>query len=171
MLIQKRVRVNDRIRSEKIRLIGPNGEQVGIVGVAEGLRQAEEVRLDLVEVAPQAAPPVCRIMDFSKYKYEQERKEKEARRRQRVIHIKELRLKPKIGEHDYQVKVAQAKRFLGRGDRIKVTLAFRGREQAHPELGRQILARLATDISGVGSVERGPIPEGRFLIMILAAKS
>ncbi len=169
--IQRRVRINDRIRAEKVRLIGANGDQLGVVSVPEALKAAEEARLDLVEVAPQSNPPVCRIMDFSKFKYEQEKKEKEARKRQRVIHVKEIRLKPKIGEHDYQVKLNHTRRFLGRGDRIKVTLAFRGREQAHPELGRQILERLAKDIADIGAVERGPIPEGRFLIMLLTAKS
>jgi len=169
--IQRRVRINSQIRVEKVRLIGANGDQLGVVGITDALKAAEEARLDLVEVAPLASPPVCRVMDFSKFKYDQEKKEKEARKRQRVIHVKEMRLKPKIGMHDYQVKLNKIREFLSHGDRIKVTLMFRGREQSHPELGRQILERLTKDISDLGLVEKGPLAEGRFLIMILAAKS
>ena len=156
---------------DKVRLIGPKGDQLGIVNVQEALKLAVENGLDLVEVSPQAVPPVCRIMNFSKFKYEQEKKEKEARKKQRVIHVKEIRLKPKIGEHDYQVKLHHVQRFLKRGDRIKVTLVFRGREMVHQELGRSVLERFAKDISDIGEIEKGPLSEGRNLILIVAAKS
>jgi len=164
------VRVNEKIRVEKVRLIGAEGEQLGVVEIQEALKRAVESGLDLVEVAPQAAPPVCRVMNFSKFKYDQEKKEKEARKKQRVIHVKEIRLKPKIGEHDYQVKLHQAQKFLTRGDRIKVSLVFRGREMAHQELGRFVLDRFAKEISGIGEIEKGPFSEGRNVILIVRAK-
>jgi len=164
------VRINDRIRVDKVRLIGASGNQLGVVEIQDALRQAVESGLDLVEVAPRSVPPVCRIMNFSKFKYEQEKKEKEARKKQRVIHVKEIRLKPKIGEHDYQVKLHHVQRFLGRGDRIKVTLVFRGREMMHQELGRSVLQRFAKDISGIGEIEKGPFSEGRNLVLIVASK-
>lgn len=152
-------------------MIGPEGEQLGVLDTREALKQAVGYGLDLVEVSPQTSPPVCRVMDYSKYKYEQEKKEKAARRKQRVIHIKEIRLKPKIGEHDYQVKLNHAQRFLKRGDRIKVSLVFRGREMAHQELGRSVLSRFASDLSEIGEVDKGPISEGRNLILLVSAKS
>ena len=155
---------------DKVRLIGPEGDQFGVVETQEALKRAVEYGLDLVEVSPQAVPPVCRIMNFSKFKYDQEKKEKAARKRQRVIHVKEIRLKPKIGEHDYQTKLHHVQRFLKRGDRIKVTLVFRGREMAHQELGRAILDRFAKDISDIGEIEKGPLSEGRSLVMIVGAK-
>jgi len=164
------VRVNEKIRVDKVRLIGPEGDQFGVVETQEALKRAVEYGLDLVEVSPQAVPPVCRIMNFSKFKYDQEKKEKAARKRQRVIHVKEIRLKPKIGEHDYQTKLHHVQRFLKRGDRIKVTLVFRGREMAHQELGRAILDRFAKDISDIGEIEKGPLSEGRSLVMIVGAK-
>lgn len=168
--ILKRVRINEKIRVDKVRLIGAEGEQLGVVEIQDALKRATEVGLDLVEVSPQSAPPVCRIMNFSKFKYDQEKKEKAARRKQRVIHVKEIRFKPKIGEHDYQTKLHHMQRFLKRGDRIKVTLVFRGREMAHQELGRAILDRFAKDISDIGEIEKGPLAEGRNLIVIVRAK-
>ena len=153
-----------------MRLIGPEGEQLGIVEIQEALKQAGEGGLDLVEVSPQASPPVCRIMNYSKFKYDQEKKEKAARKKQRVIHVKEIRLRPKVGEHDYQVKLQHVQRFLKRGDRIKVTLVFRGREMAHQELGRSVLARFAKDISDIGEIEKGPLAEGRHLVITIVAK-
>lgn len=155
---------------DKVRLIGPEGDQLGVVEIQEALKKAVEHGLDLVEVSPQAVPPVCRIMNFSKFKYDQEKKEKAARKKQRVIHVKEIRLKPKIGEHDYQTKLHHVQRFLKRGDRIKVSLVFRGREMVHPELGRAVLERFAKDISDIGEIEKGPFPEGRSLVLIIAAK-
>jgi translation initiation factor IF-3 len=170
VFIQIRVRINQRIRAREIRVIGENGEQLGVLSTNEGLRLAGEKNLDLVEVAPKANPPVCRIMDFSKYKYEQEKKERLARKKQRVIHIKEIRLKPNIEEHDYQTKLRHLKRFLGRGDKAKVGLMFRGREMAHTDTGRQLMNRLISDLSEVAEVERPPILEGRFMVMIMTPK-
>jgi len=151
-------------------VIGADGEQLGVMAPEDGFKLAQQAGLDLVEVAPQAKPPVCRIMDFSKYKYEQEKKEKEAKKKQHAIHIKEIRLKPKIGDHDYQVKLGFVKKFLERGDKVKVTLIFRGREMAHMELGTRILDRLKGDIVEVGQVEKAPLREGRAIIMIVGPK-
>lgn len=151
-------------------MIGASGEQIGVLPLEEGLQKARENDLDLVEVAPQASPPVCRIMDYSKYKYDQEKKGREARKKQRTVHIKEIKFKPKIEEHDYQVKLHHLMRFLKRGDRVKVTLWFRGREMAHQEIGREILARVAKDSATLGEVERGPVLEGRHMVMIILPK-
>lgn len=138
--------------------------------IQEALKKSEEAGLDLVEVAPTATPPVCRIIDYSKYKYEQEKHEKEARKKQRVIHIKEIRLGPKIGEHDYQFKLRNLEEFLKRGDKVKITMMFKGREMSHMDLGRKILERLSSDISSVGEIEEAPRLEGRFLNMVIRAK-
>ncbi|MCX5665746.1 MAG: translation initiation factor IF-3, partial [Candidatus Omnitrophica bacterium] len=138
--------------------------------VQDGVKNAEAAGLDLVEIAPTANPPVCRIMDHSRFKYEQEKKEKEARKKQKVVHIKEIRLGPKIGEHDYQFKVNHLIEFLKKGDKVKVTMIFRGREMAHVDLGRKILEKLSSDISGVGEIEEQPRMEGRFINMIIRAK-
>lgn len=170
ILIQIKVRINERIRAKEIRVIGESGEQIGVISVVEGLRLAKEGGLDLVEVAPMAKPPVCRIMDYSKYKYDQEKKERIARKKQRVVHIKEIRLKPNIEEHDYQTKLHHLIRFLERGDKAKVTLMFRGREMAHVDAGRQLMDRLMKDLSEVAEVERPPVLEGRFLVMQLTPK-
>ena len=151
-------------------MIGENGEQLGISTVEEGVRQAELSGLDLVEVAPQAKPPVCRIMDYSKYKYEQEKKEKLAKKHQKKIRIKEIKLRPKIEEHDYQVKLRSLERFLTRGDKVKVTLRFRGREMRHQELGRRVLERVIKDSAQIGQVEKPPVSEGRFVNMVLGPK-
>jgi translation initiation factor IF-3 len=140
------------------------------MSVQDGINQAVEAGLDLVEIAPTANPPVCRIMDHSKFKYEQEKKEKEARKKQKIVHIKEIRLGPKIGEHDYQFKVNHLIEFLKKGDKVKVTMIFRGREMAHVDLGRKILEKLSSDISGVGEIEEQPRLEGRFINMIIRAK-
>lgn len=138
--------------------------------VQDGIKHAEIAGLDLVEIAPTANPPVCRIMDHSKFKYEQEKKEKEARKKQKVVHIKEIRMGPKIGEHDYQFKVKHLIEFLKKGDKVKVTMIFRGREMAHVDLGRKILEKLSSDISSVGEIEEAPKLEGRFINMIVRAK-
>jgi len=143
---------------------------LGIMTPDEARRMADSSGLDLVEVAPTANPPVCRIMDFSKYKYEQEKKERLARKKQRVIHIKEMRLKPNIEEHDYQTKLRHLKRFLGRGDKAKISLMFRGREMAHTDVGRQLMDRLISDLSELAEVEKPPVLEGRFMVMIMAPK-
>ena len=140
------------------------------MNVQDALKKAEEAGLDLVEVAPTAVPPVCRIIDYSRYKYEQEKREKEARKKQRVIHIKEVRMGPKIGEHDYQFKLKNLEDFLKRGDKVKVTMMFRGREMAHVDLGRKILDRLSSDISAVGEIEEAPRMEGRIISMVIRTK-
>jgi translation initiation factor IF-3 len=155
---------------KEARVVGAEGEQLGILQVQDAQKLAEEAGLDLVEVASTAVPPVCRIMDYSKYKYEQEKSEKEARKKQKVIHLKEVRLSPKIGEHDYQFKLKNLQEFLKRGDKAKVTMMFKGREMAHMDLGRKILDRLAGDISAVGEIEESPRLEGRIIMMIIRAK-
>lgn len=136
----------------------------------EALKRAEDVGLDLVEIASTAIPPVCRIMDYSRFKYEQEKKEKEAHKKQKIVHIKEIRLGPKIGEHDYQFKLRNAEDFLKRGDKVKISMMFRGREMAHVDLGRKVMDRFAADVSVVGEVEESPSMEGRFLNMTIRAK-
>ena len=138
--------------------------------VQDALKRAEEAGFDLVEVAPTAVPPVCRIIDYSRYKYEQEKREKEARKKQKIVHIKELRLGPKIGEHDYQFKLRYLEDFLKRGDKVKVTMMFRGREMTHQDIGRKILDRLASDISAIGEIEEAPRLEGRIISMVVRAK-
>lgn len=153
-----------------MRVVGEAGEQLGVMAVPDAIKRAEEAGLDLVEVAPTAVPPVCRIIDYSKYKYEQEKREKEARKKQRVIHIKEVRMGPKIGEHDYQFKLHNLEDFLKRGDKVKVTMMFKGREMSHIDLGRRILDRLASDISAVGEIEEAPRLEGRIIGMVIRAK-
>ena len=151
-------------------MIGEHGDQLGVMSVQDGIKNAEMAGLDLVEIAPTANPPVCRIMDHSRFKYEQEKKEKEARKKQKIVHIKEIRMGPKIGEHDYQFKVKHLMEFLSKGDKVKVTMIFRGREMAHVDLGRKILEKLSSDISSVGEIEEAPRMEGRFINMIVRAK-
>ena len=140
------------------------------MSVQDALKKAEDAGLDLVEVAPTAVPPVCRIIDYSRYKYEQEKREKEARKKQKVVHIKEVRLSPKIGEHDYQFKLRNLEEFLKRGDKVKITMMFKGREMTHIDLGRKILDRLSSDISSIGEIEESPRLEGRFINMVIRAK-
>ena len=160
-------RINDRIRVPEVRLVGPNGEQVGIVRVEDALRLAQEADLDLVEVAPQARPPVCKLMDFGKFKYESDMKAREARRNQAHTVLKEIRLRLKIDPHDYGTKRGHVERFLSEGDKVKVTIMFRGREQSRPELGFRLLQRLADDIAELGFVESSPKQDGRNMIMVL----
>lgn len=164
------MRINGRIRVREVRVVGEEGEQLGVLPTIEAMKRAEEAGLDLVEVAPTAVPPVCRIMDYSKYKYEQEKREKEARKKQKIVHLKEIRLSPKIGEHDYQFKLRNLEDFLKRGDKVKITMMFKGREMAHVDLGRKILDRLASDISQVGEIEERARQEGRFINMVIRAK-
>lgn len=170
MSIQLKIRVNTEIRISQIRLIGPNGEQIGIISTQEGLRLAGEAGLDLVEVAPQAAPPVCRIMNFSKFKYEQEKREREARKKQHVVHTKEIKLKPNIEEHDYQTKLNHLKRFINSKDKVKVSMMFRGREMSHMEIGKAVIERLIKDASDIAEVEKFPKLEGHSMIMYLSPK-
>ncbi|WP_219106540.1 translation initiation factor IF-3 [Austwickia sp. TVS 96-490-7B] len=160
-------RINDRIRVPEVRLVGPNGEQVGIVRVEAALRLAAEADLDLVEVAPMAKPPVAKLMDFGKYKYEAALKAREARKNQVNTVIKEIKLRPKIDPHDYETKKGHVVRFLSAGDKVKVTIMFRGREQSRPELGFRLLQRLAQDVVELGFVESAPKQDGRNMIMVL----
>ncbi len=168
--IQIRIRINEGIRIKEVRTIGENGEQIGVIPTAEALRMAKESGFDLVEVAPKANPPVCRIMNFSKYKYEQEKKERLARKKQRVIRIKEIKLKPNIEENDYQVKLRHLKKFLERGDKAKVTLVFRGREMAHTDIGANLMNRLMKDLSEVAVPERMPMLDHKVMILIMSPK-
>ena len=158
------------IRASEIRLIGADGEQVGIMPVAEALSRAVEAHLDLVEVAPQANPPVCRIMDYGKFKYLQSKKTQEARKKQTVIQVKEVKFRPKIEDHDVAFKVKNIRRFLAQKDKIKVSLIFRGREIAHPQIGVDLLKRVAAELEDIGTVEQAPKIEGRNLTMIIAPK-
>jgi translation initiation factor IF-3 len=164
------VRINEKIRAEAVRLIGPDGETVGIVGVPEALVYADRLNLDLVEVAPMATPPVCKVMDYGKYKYEQEQKAKEARKRQTTISIKEIKLRPKIDDHDFATKKGHVERFLMKGDKVKLTIMFRGRELVHPHLGERLLRRMAADLAAIGEVESEPNLDGRNMVMMLAPK-
>ncbi|TWE12462.1 translation initiation factor 3 (bIF-3) [Rudaeicoccus suwonensis] len=160
-------RINDRIRVPEVRLVGPNGEQVGIVRVEDALRLAAEADLDLVEVAPMAKPPVAKLMDYGKFKYEAAMKAREARKNQVNTVIKEIKLRPKIDPHDYGTKKGHVERFLSAGDKVKVTIMFRGREQSRPELGFRLLQRLAEDVQELGFVESSPKQDGRNMIMVL----
>ncbi len=161
-------RINDRIRVPEVRLVGAEGEQIGIVAVGEALRLAQEADLDLVEVAPDARPPVCKLMDYGKFKYESAQKAREARRNQVLTVIKEMKLRPKIDAHDYETKKGHVVRFLNAGDKVKVTIMFRGREQSRPELGFRLLQRLSADVAELGFVESAPKQDGRNMIMVLA---
>ncbi len=161
-------RINDRIRVNEVRLVGPNGEQVGIVAIGDALRLAQEADLDLVEVAPMARPPVAKLMDFGKFKYETAQKARESRKNQVNTVIKEMKLRPKIDPHDYATKRGHVVRFLKQGDKVKITIMFRGREQSRPELGYRLLQRLAEDVQELGIVEAAPKQDGRNMTMVLS---
>jgi translation initiation factor IF-3 len=150
-----------------VRLIGADGEQLGIVEIGDALKRAQEAELDLVEVAPGSKPPVTRLLDYSKYKYEQEQKQKAARKHQQQVNIREIKLRPKIATHDYETKKGHVERFLKHRDKVKVTIMFRGREQAHPERGRDLLQKLFEDLNGLGVIESAPLQEGRNMSMLL----
>ncbi|MBB04985.1 MAG: translation initiation factor IF-3 [Pseudooceanicola sp.] len=160
-------RVNDRIRETEIRLIGAEGENLGVVTPARAMELAEQVELDLVEISPNASPPVCKIMDFGKFKYEQQKRESEARKNQKIIEVKEVKFRPNTDHHDYDVKMRNVEKFLAKGDKVKVTLRFRGREMAHQNLGRELLERVAEDTKEMGKVESMPKMEGRQMIMMI----
>ena len=162
--------INEEIRAKEVSVIGPGGEQLGIKPFREALQMAAEQNLDLVNVAPNAKPPVCRIMDYGKYRYEMQKKEKEARKNQKVIDIKEIRLTATIEEHDFQTKLRYATKFLKDGDKVKLTVRFRGREITHAEIGQRVLERMASEVESISIVERKPKLEGRNMIMILAPK-
>ncbi len=161
-------RINERIRVPKVRLIGADGEQLGIVEIDEAMRRAQEADLDLVEVAPGSKPPVTRLLDYSKYKYEQEQKQKAARKHQQQVNVREIKLRPKIADHDYETKKGHVERFLRHRNKVKITIMFRGREQAHPERGRNLLQRLFEDLDGLATIESEPLQEGRNMSMMLA---
>jgi translation initiation factor IF-3 len=169
--INKHNRINEEIRAREVRLIDSNGEQLGIVDLSQARDIANTRELDLVEVSPTANPPVCKIMDFGKYRFEQSKKIKESKKKQKVVLLKEVRLRPKIEEHDYQTKLRQTTSFLERGHKVKVSLRFRGREMAHTDLGRKLLDRLIGDISEYGDAERRPKFEGRVIVTILSPKT
>ena len=160
-------RINERIRVPQVRLIGADGEQLGIVDTGEAMRKAQEADLDLVEVAPNSKPPVTRLLDYSKYKYEQEQKQKAARKHQQQVNVREIKLRPKIATHDYETKKGHVERFLKHRDKVKVTIMFRGREQAHPERGRNLLQKLFEDLDGLATIESAPLQEGRNMSMLL----
>ncbi len=165
------MRVNDQIRVPEVRVIDPDGKQIGIMGVREALRIAQDYGLDLVEVSPGATPPVCRIMDYGKYKYEQSKKLRKAKKKQHVVHLKEIQMRPKIDEHDYQFKLRHIRNFLEHKDRVKVTVEFRGRENVHRELGEQILNRVISDLKDVAAVEGSVRSESRSISIVFVPKS
>ncbi|PID35886.1 MAG: translation initiation factor IF-3 [Rhodobacterales bacterium] len=160
-------RVNEKIRCPEVRLIGADGENVGVVSPDKARALAAEAELDLVEISPNANPPVCKIMDFGKFKYEQQKRESEARKKQKTIEIKEVKFRPNTDTHDYDVKMRNVVKFLEKGDKVKVTLRFRGREMAHQNLGRELLLRVAEDTKEIGKVENMPKMEGRQMIMMI----
>jgi translation initiation factor IF-3 len=168
MPAQPQDRINDAIRASQVRLIGENGQQLGIKPTREALEYAYSRNLDLVEVAAQADPPVAKVMDWGKYRYEQEQKAKLARKHQTQINVKEIKLRPKIGLHDYNTKKGHVERFLNQRAKVKVTIMFRGRETAHPERGRDLLMRLAEDVKEIGQIESQPVLDGRNMVMVLA---
>ena len=162
--------MNGRIRATEIRLIGAEGENVGVVTPREAMTMAEEAGLDLVEISPNANPPVCKIMDFGKFKYEQQKREAEARKKQKTIEIKEVKFRPGTDVHDYDVKMRNVVKFLENGDKVKVTLRFRGREMAHQQIGMDLLRRVQDDVEEIAKVEAFPRLEGRQMLMVLAPK-
>ncbi|MBN8291598.1 translation initiation factor IF-3 [Rhodobacter sp. NTK016B] len=163
-------RVNDRIRAPEVRLIGAEGENIGVVPPARAMALAGEAGLDLVEISPNATPPVCKIMDFGKFKYEQQKREAEARKKQKTIEIKEIKFRPNTDTHDYDVKMRSVQKFLGEGDKVKVTLRFKGREMAHQQLGMELLNRVASDVEEIGKIENMPKLEGRQMVMMIAPR-
>jgi translation initiation factor IF-3 len=162
--------VNHEIKAREVRLIGPDGKQLGIMSLKDALRHAQDAQLDLVKIASDAKPPVCKVMDFGKFKYEQSKREKEARKNQKIINIKEIRMNPTIDEHDFQVRLKNTLKFLKDGDKVKVSIRFRGRQMAHTKLGEEVLNKMAENIKELGVVERAPKMEGRNMIMILSPK-
>jgi translation initiation factor IF-3 len=164
------VRVNEKIFAKTMRLIGPEGEQLGIFPKDLALKKADELNLDLVEIAPQANPPVCRIMDFSKYRYEQEKREREAKKHQKQAQLKEVRINPRIDAHDYEVKLKHIKEFLEKGHKVRIRMLFRGRELAHKDIGNRVIEKLIQDIDTTGKVEREPHMLDKLLILTLGPK-
>ena len=166
----KDIQVNHEIKAREVRLIGPDGKQLGIMPLKEALRNAQEAKLDLVKVASNAKPPVCKIMDFGKYKYEQSKREKEARKNQKVINIKEIRMNPTIDEHDFQVRLKNTLKFLKEGNKVKVSIRFRGRQMTNTQLGEEVLNKMIELTQELGVVEKPPKMEGRNMVMVLSPK-
>jgi translation initiation factor IF-3 len=164
------LKINEEIRAREVRVTSSTGEQLGIMTLRDALRLAGEQQLDLVEVAPMAKPPVCRIMDYGKFKFEQQKRDKEAKKKQKVVTVKEVKLRPNIEDHDFNVKLKNALRFIEDGDKVKVTIMFRGRELSHPELGKQVLVKMANELKNLVIIEREPKLEGKNMIMILSPK-
>ncbi len=162
--------MNERIETDSVRLVDETGENVGVVSLDDALERAEDVGLDLVEIAPEAKPPVCKILDYGKFKYEAQKKANEARKKQKVIEVKEIKMRPNIDHHDYDVKMRAMNKFLGEGDKVKVTLRFRGREMAHQNLGLKVLERVRDDLEAVSKVEQFPKMEGRQMTMVIAPR-
>ena len=163
-------RINEMINSRSVRCIDPDGEQLGILSIDEAMNKAEELGLDLVELQPNADPPVCKILDYGKHKYQAQKRANEARKKQKIIEVKEIKLRPNIDQHDYQVKMKAVRKFIDGGDKVKITLRFRGREMAHIELGTDLLSRVREDIDDFAKIESMPKMEGRQMTMILAPK-
>jgi translation initiation factor IF-3 len=169
--IIKKLRVNERIIAREVRLVGEKGEQLGVMPLVQARDLARRQNLDLVEVAATAVPPVCRLLDYGKYKYEQAKKEREARKSQRVVLLREVRMRPRIDDHDFEAKTRTAKKLLGEGDKVKVTVMFRGREIVHPQLGLRLLQRMAASLEEVASVDKQPSLDGKRMIMIFSPLS
>ena len=163
-------RVNTEINVTRVRLVDARGQMVGVVGRAEALEMATEAGLDLVEIAPNADPPVCKILDYGKFKYEEQKKKNEARKKQKIIEVKEIKLRPSIDDHDYEVKMRSMNKFIEEGDKVKVTMRFRGRELAHQELGMNVLMRVRDDLEAIAKVEQMPRMEGRQMTMVVAPR-
>lgn len=161
-------RINREIKAKEVRLINYNGENAGVVSLAEALKIAQEVGLDLIEISPQVTPPVCKVLDYGKYKYEMQKKKNEAKKNQKVVSIKELKLRPMIDTHDYEIKVKQAKKFLAQGDKVKFTMRYKGREMSANDLGKEILNKLLEDLDGLCKVDSAPKMEGKQMFMIVS---
>lgn len=168
LTISKDMLVNETIRAREVRVIGANGDQIGVIPRQEALKMAQNANLDLVMVAPNSKPPVCRIMDFGKYRYEQQKREKEARRNQRTISLKEVRFSPTIEEHDFNTKLRNARRFIEKGDKVKASIRFRGRAITHSDIGREVLNRLAEECKDIAVIESRPRMDGRSMFLIMA---
>lgn len=171
MTIAKDMIVNDGIRARELRVIGKDGEQIGVVSKSEALRLAEQANLDLVLVAPNAKPPVARVMDYGKFRYEQQKKEREAKKNQKTITVKEVRLSPSIDEHDFNTKLKNARKFLEKGDKVKASIRFRGRAITHKDLGREVLERLAEEVSDIAAIEQKAKMDGRSMFIMLSPKA
>lgn len=166
----KEIQVNHDIRDREVRVIAPDGKQLGVMSTKDALRYAQEAQLDLVKISPNAKPPVCKIMDFGKYKYEQSKRDKEARKKQKIINIKEIRMNPTIDEHDFQVRLKNAIKFLQDGDKVKVSIKFRGRQMTHTKLGEEVLNKFVEGVKGFGFAEKDPKMEGRNMVVVISPK-